>query len=283
MQRIPTPTKREKQHTASSYGMTYPWPPERTIPPESSFSRTTLLNRVSALDPTPLARRPETSAPACRVQLTPPPCPQLLPRRPTPGQEIMGAEFMVKYRRFAAIHLASHLRVVWCPACHCGVVPSAAAAAAAAARRSSVIPMPDLQQGQMAARFNGSSLWDLWGAGRGAAGLEAERPEEEGGGAVARPRASFCIGCPGCQASLCMLCRELHAPGISCADAAAGAAAAEEQNDEEGGSGGSGGGGEGSGAARRTSTGSQNDVEELDDSPTKRCPGCHVPIFKDGG
>ncbi|CAM9785538.1 unnamed protein product [Ectocarpus sp. 12 AP-2014] len=206
---------------------------------------------------------------------------------PSCFEEVMGAEFMVKYRRFAAIHLASHLRVVWCPGCHCGVVPSAAAAAAAGARRSSVNPMPDLQQEQMAAARSGvSGLWDLWGGGRGAARSGAERQEEEeegGGGAAARPRASFCIGCPGCQASLCMLCRELHAPGISCADAAAGAAVAGEKNGEEGGSCGGGDGGEGSGAARRASTGSQKDEEELDDSPTKRCPGCHVPIFKDGG
>ncbi|CAN0404715.1 unnamed protein product, partial [Ectocarpus fasciculatus] len=101
---------------------------------------------------------------------------------PSCFEEVMGAEFMVKYRRFAAIHLASHLRVVWCPGCHCGVVPSAAAAAASGARRSSVNPMPGLQQEEMAARSTGSGLWGLWGGGRGAARSGAARQEEEEGG-----------------------------------------------------------------------------------------------------
>ncbi|CAM9934579.1 unnamed protein product, partial [Hapterophycus canaliculatus] len=58
---------------------------------------------------------------------------------PSCFEEVMGAGFMSKYRRFAAIHLASHIRIVWCPGCHCGVVPSAAIAAA---KRSSVVEPP---------------------------------------------------------------------------------------------------------------------------------------------
>lgn len=195
----------------------------------------------------------------------------------------MGAAFMVKYRRFSAIHLASSMRIVWCPACHCGVVPSAAVAAAA--RRPSVVPAPEVglpQQG------SNSFFWGLWGSRDGAGAAGGEQRE-----APPRRRPSLCIGCPGCQASLCLSCGALHAPGVDCTAAAAAAdiANAADANGgvrgvaEEGGEAEAGGGaGSGGGAASGASAGPQEqDVEEEPPtSSTKRCPRCHVPIFKDG-
>lgn len=199
----------------------------------------------------------------------------------------MGAAFMVKYRRFSAIHLASHMRIVWCPGCHCGVVPSAAAAAAA--RRPSVVPAPDVQLPRQGSNSFLRGLWGSRGGGGAAEGGQGEGPP--------RRKPSLCIGCPGCQASLCMSCRALHAPGVDCTAAAA---AAEVANiaDANGGAwdvteqgvGGDTGGsegraGSGSGAApRRASAGPQEEglEEEPPNSSTKRCPRCHVPIFKDG-
>lgn len=201
------------------------------------------------------------------------------------AQEIMGAAFMVKYRRFSAIHLASHMRIVWCPACHCGVVPSAAAAAAT--RRPSVVPAPEVQPPRQG---SAGFLWGLW------SGRVARSAEGEQGELPPQRRPSLCIGCPGCQASLCMSCRAIHAPGVDCTAAAAAAEAASiaDANGgvwdvmEEGGGGEAGGGGRGAGSERgsnrRASTGSQGEgiEEEPRTASTKRCPNCHVPIFKDG-
>lgn len=198
----------------------------------------------------------------------------------------MGAEFMVKYRRFSAIHLASHMRIVWCPACHCGVVPSAAAAAAT--RRPSVVPAPDvpaLTRGGGA----GSYLRGLWGEG-----TPAPAGEGAGGEAMApRRRPSLCIGCPGCQRSLCLSCRALHAPGVDCTAAAAVADAANAADanggvwtgggDEVGGDWGSAGGGrEGASMAAASGESQEAGVPHEPEQCTKRCPSCHVPIFKDG-
>lgn len=203
------------------------------------------------------------------------------------AQEIMGAAFMVKYRRFSAIHLASHMRVVWCPACHCGVVPSAAAAAAA--RRPSVVPAPAVP---LPRQGSNGFLWGLWGGRGGAGAVEGAQGE------IPPPRRpSLCIGCPGCQASLCMSCRAIHAPGIDCTAAAAAAdianaadanggvweAAGRGEGGEAGGD--EGGAGGGHGATRRGPVGSQEEggaKEEPPTTSTKRCPSCHVPIFKDG-
>ncbi|CAM9395661.1 unnamed protein product [Pylaiella littoralis] len=219
---------------------------------------------------------------------------------PSCFEEIMGAEFMVKYRRFAAIHLASHMRVVWCPGCHCGVLPEAAAAG----RRSSVVPAPAVRR-QPPPRPSGSGyLWALWGRTGGTASASGAVEDREAGAGAEEGRApSQCIGCPGCQASLCMACKALHASGVDCAAAAAAAAAATaaaagRRTDgagqvgaaEGGGNGGASGAGGGSGseATRRVSTGSQGGEggglgEEPATTNTKRCPNCHVPIFKDGG
>lgn len=197
----------------------------------------------------------------------------------------MGAAFMVKYRRFSAIHLASHMRIVWCPACHCGVVPSAAAAAAT--RRPSVVAAPEVQ---LPGQGSSSFLWGLWGGG-GARAAEAEQGE-----VPPRRRPSLCIGCPGCQQSLCMSCRALHAPGVDCTAAAVAAEVANTADANDGGwgvaeqdggdeaGGGGGGAGDGSGATRRALEGSQEArfEEEPPTTSTKRCPKCHVPIFKDG-
>lgn len=202
------------------------------------------------------------------------------------AQEIMGPTFMVKYRRFSAIHLASHMRIVWCPACHCGVVPSAAVAAAA--RRPSVVPAPDVQ---LPRQGSTSFLWGLWGGSGGARAAGGEKAE-----VPRRRRPSLCIGCPGCQASLCMSCRAIHEPGVDCTTAAAAADIANAA-DANGGvwevAGQDGGGdaveggegaGSGSGATSRASAGSQEErvEEESPTTSTKRCPRCHVPIFKDG-
>eukprot|EP00752_Nemacystus_decipiens_P008131 g7271.t1 len=203
-------------------------------------------------------------------------------------EEVMGTTFMAKYRRFSAIHLASHMRIVWCPACHCGVVPSAAAAAAT--RRPSVVPAPEVQ---LPRQGSSSFLWGLWGGrGGGAGAADGEQTE-----LPRRRRPSLCIGCPGCQASLCLSCRALHAPGVDCTAAAAAADVANDA-DANGGvveataqggggeaDGGAGGSGSGSGATMRASAGSQEESfeQEPPTSSTKRCPSCHVPIFKDGG
>lgn len=79
-----------------------------------------------------------------------------------------------------------------------------------------------------------------------------------------------------------MSCGNLHDPGVRCEDA--GEAPAEVEGDGKGmGSGGGGGDGGGGGSERRVSTGSQVGGRNDESASTKRCPSCHVPIFKEGG
>lgn len=232
---------------------------------------------------------------------------------------------MVKYRRFAAIHFASHMNIVWCPGCHCGVLPSAADAAAAIARRQSAPPQVQLPP-LPSRRPSNSSWWGLWAgmwrasatspiadtstgtgtdidtgkiAGTGTAvgtgtgtstgmSLSATGAAMEGGDgrdavaaaaeAVAGKSTSNCIGCPGCQASLCMSCKALHEPGVDCDDHARAMVDDLTEAKSEAGDGG-GGGATTSMLGRSQGGGGQKQGSES----TKRCPRCHVPIFKDGG